>query len=79
VKILCFLSGNATAGDTLLTRYLFTRRALDTDTGLQYNCARWYDTAVGRWVRADRLDFAVGSRPYYLRPWSCGHNRWQQR
>jgi len=29
--------GNATSGDTSLTRYLFTSRELDTDTGLQYN------------------------------------------
>ena len=52
--------GNVTSGDTSLTRYLFTSRELDTDTGLQYNRARWYDPTVGRWISEDPLGFVAG-------------------
>ena len=52
--------GNVTSGDTSLTWYLFTSRELDTDTGLQYNCARWYDPEVGRWVSEDPIGFLAG-------------------
>ena len=52
--------GNVTSGDTSLTSYLFTSRVLDTDTGLQYNRARWYDPDVGRWVSEDPLGFVAG-------------------
>jgi RHS repeat-associated protein len=52
--------GNVTAGDTTLTRYLFTGRELDIHTGLQNNRARWYDAATGRWINQDPLGFAAG-------------------
>jgi RHS repeat-associated protein len=52
--------GNVVSGDTSKTRYLFTSREFDEDTGLQYNRARWYDAAVGRWVSEDPIGFAAG-------------------
>jgi RHS repeat-associated protein len=52
--------GNVTSGDTSKTRYLFTSREFDTATNLQYNRARWYDAAVGRWVSEDPLRFEAG-------------------
>jgi RHS repeat-associated protein len=52
--------GNVLSGDTSVTRYLFTSREFDEDTGLQYNRARWYDAAVGRWVSEDPIGFGAG-------------------
>ncbi|HHK42371.1 MAG TPA: RHS repeat-associated core domain-containing protein [Planctomycetaceae bacterium] len=52
--------GEVESGDTSLTRYLFTSREFDVDTGLQYNRARWYDAATGRWMSEDPLGFAAG-------------------
>jgi RHS repeat-associated protein len=52
--------GNIVSGDTSKTRYLFTSREYDADTGLQYNRARWYDAEVGRWVSEDPIGFAAG-------------------
>ena len=52
--------GNVTSGDTSKIRYLFTSREFDTATKLQYNRARYYDAAVGRWISEDPLGFAAG-------------------
>jgi RHS repeat-associated protein len=54
--------GNVLSGSTGpgITRYLFTARELDEETGLQYNRARWYDTTVGRWINEDPIGFAAG-------------------
>jgi RHS repeat-associated protein len=52
--------GNVTSGDTSKTRYLFTSREFDAPTKLQYNRARYYDAAVGRWISEDPLGFAAG-------------------
>ncbi len=52
--------GGIVSGDTSLTRYLFTSREFDADTGLQYNRARWYDAKTGRWISEDPLGFAAG-------------------
>ena len=52
--------GNVKSGDTSLTRYLYTSREFDADTGLQYNRARWYDPAVGKWISEDPLGFTAG-------------------
>ena len=52
--------GKVTSGDTSVTRYLFTSRELDDDTGLQYNRGRYYDAAVSRWMSEDPLSFRAG-------------------
>jgi RHS repeat-associated protein len=52
--------GNVTSGDTTQTRYLYTGRDWDADVGLQYNRARWYDPATGRWVSDDPIGFNAG-------------------
>jgi len=52
--------GNVKSGDTSKTRYLFTSREFDTATKLQYNRARYYDAAVGRWISEDPLGFVAG-------------------
>ena len=35
-------------------------READSETGLQYNRARYYDPKVGRWLSQDPLGFAAG-------------------
>ena len=52
--------GEVESGDTSLTRYLFTSREFDVDTGLQYNRARWYDAATGRWMSEDPIGLLAG-------------------
>jgi RHS repeat-associated protein len=49
--------GRVTSGDTSLTRYLYTGRELDTNTRLQYNRERWYDSNTGRWITQDPIGF----------------------
>jgi RHS repeat-associated protein len=44
-------------------RYKFTGRELDAETGLQYNRARYYDAAHGRWISQDPIGFAAGDPP----------------
>ncbi len=52
---------NAASGD----RYKFTGRELDSETGLQYNRARYYDPASGRWTSQDPLGFEAGDENLY--------------
>jgi RHS repeat-associated protein len=42
------------------TRYLFTGRELDAETGLYYYRARYYDAALGRFLSEDPFGFAAG-------------------
>jgi RHS repeat-associated protein len=60
------------------TRFLFTGRELDPETGLYYYRARYYDPRTGRFVSADPIQFsdgtnfyrAVGNNPASFRdPW----------
>jgi RHS repeat-associated protein len=46
-------------------RYAFTGRERDVETGLQYNRARWYDPATGRWITQDPLGFDAGDSNLY--------------
>jgi RHS repeat-associated protein len=43
-----------------VTRYQYTGRDWDADSGLQYNRMRWYDPATGRWINEDPIGFAGG-------------------
>jgi len=45
--------------------FLFTARPFDTDTGLQNNLNRWYDSRVGRWLSEDPIGFAGGDGNLY--------------
>ena len=57
--------GQILAGNTALTRYLYTGREFDPATGLQYNRNRWYDSASGRWISEDPSGFAGGDYNLY--------------
>ncbi len=57
--------GNILAGDTSLTRYLYTAGEHDVDTGVQYNRNRWYDPSTGRWLSEDPIGFAAGDSDLY--------------
>ena len=46
-----FRSGDVRQTDgTQSSRYGYTGRELDAETGLQYNRARYYDAAIGRFI-----------------------------
>ena len=55
-------SSSPLAVDTL---FGFTGREWDADTELQYNRARWYDPAQGRWLGQDPLGFGAGDVNLY--------------
>jgi len=58
--------GNATqSNSTYAGRYLWTGREFDTETTLQYNRARSYDPASGRWLSQDPLGFDAGDTNLY--------------
>lgn len=46
-------------------RYLWTGREYDVETELQYNRARYYDSATGRWTSEDPLGFDAGDSNLY--------------
>jgi RHS repeat-associated protein len=47
------------------TRYLFTGREFDSETGLYYYRARYYDPATGRFLSEDPLRFDAGTANFY--------------
>jgi RHS repeat-associated protein len=47
-----------------LTRYGFTGRELDSQTGLMHYRARWYDPAQGRFLSQDPIGFGGGANFY---------------
>lgn len=55
--------GNPVNGPTL-TRYSYTGREFDSDTGLYYYRARWYDAKVGRFISEDPLGFGGGDNQF---------------
>ena len=55
-------STDPAAVDTL---FGYTGRLFDPHTSLQYNRARWYDAATGRWLNQDPIGFAAGDMNLY--------------
>jgi RHS repeat-associated protein len=51
--------------DTVLSRYLFTGREWDDESGLQYNRARYYDPEAGRFIGEDPIGFSAGTANLY--------------
>jgi RHS repeat-associated protein len=56
--------GNPTSSANL-TRYTYTGREFDSDTGLYYYRARWYDPKVGRFISEDPIGFGGGDVNIY--------------
>ena len=52
--------------------YMFTGREYDTETGLYYYRARYYDTALGRFLETDPIGYAGGINLYGY----VGNNPW---
>ena len=48
------------------TRYTYTGREFDSDTGLYYYRARWYDPQVGRFISEDPIGFLMRDMNLYL-------------
>ena len=55
--------GNGTSGSAS-TRYTYTGRESDAETGLLYYRARWYDPGQGRFISEDPLGLAAGLNFY---------------
>jgi RHS repeat-associated protein len=47
---------------TLPTTYEFTGQRLETDLGLYFYNARWYDPYFNRWIQPDNSCFRITSR-----------------
>ena len=47
------------------TRYKYTGREFDAETEMQYNRARYYDAAIGRFMSEDPIGFAGGDANIY--------------
>jgi RHS repeat-associated protein len=56
--------GQSTSSTSLM-RYIYTGRDCDTFTDLQYNRARWYDPATGRFISQDPIGFEAGDANLY--------------
>ena len=50
----------ADSSDAIDFLFGYTGRDWDKDAELQYNRARWYDPAVGKWLSEDPIGFAAG-------------------
>ena len=46
-------------------RYAFTGREIETEANLQYNRARYYDSATGQWLSKDPTSFISGDSNLY--------------
>jgi RHS repeat-associated protein len=52
-------------GSSSLTRYGYTGRESDEQTGLYYYRARWYDASIGRFISEDPVGFGGGDVNLY--------------
>jgi RHS repeat-associated protein len=57
--------GTRTGITTAEFRYGYTGRELDTETGLYYYRARYYDSKVGRFISEDPIGFSAGDTNLY--------------
>jgi RHS repeat-associated protein len=57
--------GNRTEAMSADFRFGYTGRELDTETGLYYYRARYYDAAVGRFISEDPIGFSAGDTNLY--------------
>ncbi len=58
--------GNATeSASTNGDRYKWSGREFDSETGLQYNRARYYNAGPGRWTTQDPIGFGAGDNNLY--------------
>jgi RHS repeat-associated protein len=57
--------GNRTGTTAVDFRYGYTGRELDTETGLYYYRARYYDSKVGRFISEDPIGFGAGDTNLY--------------
>jgi len=60
-----YLGNVSTLDDLAATRFLFTGREFDAEIDLQYNRARYYDAAIGRWLSQDPIGFGAGDTNLY--------------
>ena len=65
--------GNGT-NSSFPSRYQYTGREFDLITGLQYNRARWYDPAIGRFISEDPIGFRGGDANLYSYVWNNASN-----
>ncbi len=56
--------GSIQSGNTLSQPYAFTGREYDSETGLYYYRARYYDPLIGRFISKDPIGFAGGINKY---------------
>jgi RHS repeat-associated protein len=57
--------GNVTASSgSVVNRFQYDAREFDSETGLYYYRARYYDPTVGRFISEDPLQFSVGENFY---------------
>ncbi len=64
----CSVSHDADSNAELNGPYAWAGREVDADTELQYNRARCYDSAVGRWLTRDPLGCDVSDGDVFLYP-----------
>jgi RHS repeat-associated protein len=57
--------GNVSSSGSAPTRYTYTSRELDSDAGLMYYRARWYDPYQGRFISEDPIAFDGGDVNFY--------------
>jgi RHS repeat-associated protein len=65
ISTLTYDSFGKVTGGSAPTRYTYTGREIDVETGLMYYRARWYDPQQGRFLSMDPLGFSGGDVNLY--------------